>query len=527
MRNILITLLCLCLVSFVPAMADEAETVIVLSDDAVTVNGAPIGEDADAAVYLAHHVETHKDVPKDLKELSNRVVTICEAGVYRISGTASDLQIAIRAAEDDEVRIILDGVDITCRTAPAIVCHSAYDSRTANEYGFTIELAADSVNSVTGSHTTRIKDDDVKFDGAIESLVSLGFEGSGSLNVEADNEGVEVKFGHLTFNGGVFHINACDDPLNVSEDNVGTLTFNDGYLFSSVKPEKDGEGDGMDSNGYIVFNGGAAINLAHPTSQDSGIDSDMGSFINGGLIVGAGNMYDPIDSASEQLFMMLEFSEATDDLVVVTDANDQPVFAYDFPYAYMYIAFSSPELTEGVYHVYLGGEITGEQQDGLYTRIDSYIPGTQMQHGGGTASRGGMTPPDAMGGAPDRPDDMQPGGMNGSMPSSLPNNLDLNQLLENVDLNQLLEGKNLNQLLTGFSPADLFTEEQIREYFGDIDMDSLFDLSDANGRQPFDGMGGMGDPRGLQSSADIATTDFLLSKSNTGFTNISAVVSAK
>ena len=60
--------------------------------------------------------------------------------------------------------------------------------------------------------------------------MSLGFEGSGSLTVEADNEGVEVKYGHMTINGGTFHITAGDDPLNVSEDGVGVLTMNDGYV---------------------------------------------------------------------------------------------------------------------------------------------------------------------------------------------------------------------------------------------------------------------------------------------------------
>ena len=135
----------------------------------------------------------------------------------------------------------------------------------------------------------------------------------------------------MTINGGVFDIQSGDDPLNVSEDGVGVLTMNDGYVYSAVKNLPGGEGDGIDSNGWIIFNGGTAINLAHPSSQDGGIDSDKGSSINGGLIVGAGNMYDAIEADSKQLFMMLEFAESTDDLVVVTDKAGHPVFAYDSP----------------------------------------------------------------------------------------------------------------------------------------------------------------------------------------------------
>ena len=188
-----------------------------------------------------------------------------------------DTQIAVRAGAEDEVRLILDGVDITCRTSSAIAVFSAKEPKAAGQYGVIIELAEGSVNRVTGSHTARIEETDTKLDGAICSLVSLGFEGNGHLTVDADNEGVEVKFGHMTINGGVFDIQSGDDPLNVSEDGVGVLTMNDGYVYSAVKNLPGGEGDGIDSNGWIIFNGGTAINLAHPSSQDGGIDSDMGS----------------------------------------------------------------------------------------------------------------------------------------------------------------------------------------------------------------------------------------------------------
>ena len=387
MKKLVSLLVALCmLLALAATTAEEAETVIVLGET-VTVNGAPITEDPTAPVYMAYVIETHEHVPEDRIGLPNSVVTITTAGTYRISGTADNTQIAVRAGENDKVRLILDGVDITCRTAPAIAIFSGYDPKTPSEYGVVIELADDSYNIVHGSHTRKILDTDTKMDGAVDSLISLGFEGTnGRLDVEADNEGMECKFGHMTINGGIYHINAADDPLNVSEDFVGVLTMNGGYLFSAVRNEAGGEGDGIDSNGYIYFNGGTAINLAHPGSMDGGIDSDMGSYINGGLIVGAGNMYDEVEKDSAQLFMMLEFAESTDDLLVVTDAEGNPVFAYDFPHDYMYICFSTPDLVEGAtYHVYLGGEIVGTQEDGLYTEIVSYVPGRQLHHGAGVA----------------------------------------------------------------------------------------------------------------------------------------------
>lgn len=523
MKKTLLWILCIMLSLNLPVLGEEAETLIMLSDDTITVSGEAIPNDQSCAVYLDSKTETHSDVPAELKDLVNRVITITQPGTYRVSGTATDAQIVIRAAENDRVRLILDGIDITCRTSSAIVGENAYDPRIPGEYGLTIELAEGSVNKVNGSHTKKLADDDIKYDGAIDSLVSLGFEGSGKLIVEADNEGIEVKYGHMTINGGIFEVSSGDDPLNVSEDGVGTLTVNDGYLYSAVRPSEGGEGDGIDSNGYIVFNGGTIINLAHPSSMDSGIDSDMGSSVNGGIVVGAGNMYDPIEDSSEQLFMMLEFGQPTDDLVVVTDANDTPVFAFDFPHSYTYIAFSTPELAEGIYHVYLGGRIEGEQTNGLYTSITSYIPGTIMQHGGGTAQQlgGGMQFP----------------GMNGQQPPEMPEgvqdfdqmlkaweSIDLNEILGDTDLNELLKGKDLNLLLTGFSITDLLNEEQIAEHLGDTYTEAIpmFGGMGRGGRgSGF--RGGFGGPRALESSADIATTDFLLTKTSTGFTAIAAV----
>lgn len=512
-------LLCM-LILLGTAAAQEGETIILLGET-ITVNGEAIS--ADTTVQLEKIIENHADMPDALKELENSIVVISDAGVYRISGAAQDTQILVRAGSEDKVRLILDGVDIACRTAPAIAIESAYDARIAGEYGVTIELADGSKNVITGSHTKAPDDDEfaLEYDGTIGAQVSLGFEGSGSLTIDADNEGIEVARGHLTINGGVFHISACDDPINVSEDGVGTLTVNDGYIYSAVKPLEGGEGDGIDSNGYIVFNGGTVINLAHPNSQDSGIDSDMGSTINGGLIVGAGNMYDPIDENSDQLFMMLEFAEATNQLVVVTDENDLPIFAYDFPHDYMYIAFSAPQLREETYRVYLGGEIEGEQTDGLYTSIVSYIPGTRMQHGEGTAQirRGsGIMPPD------------MPAGMQDAMSyQQALEKLDLNEILQNADLNEILKRLDLNLLLSAYDVTDLLSEEQIKQYFGDIDLNAAAFAPGMGGG--FDrGFGGMGrggfggrfgGPRSLESSAETATIDFILSKDSTGFTNVS------
>ena len=488
-KNIILAAAALALMGTQTAFAAET-TNISLSDDQILVDGKEITETETEKVYLDYKIETHSDVPEELTDLQNRVVTITDAGTYVFSGTATDVQIAVAAEESDEVRVVLNGVDITCRTAAAIQVYTAADPRTEGEYGMTIELAEGSKNVVNGSHTKKTEADNVKHDAAISSSVSLGFEGTGSLTVNGDNEGIEAKYGHLTFNGGNITIHSHDDPLNASEDGVAVVTINDGYINSSVTSDPQYEGDGLDSNGYIKINGGTAINLAHPYSMDSGIDSDCGSFINGGVVVGAGNMYDPIEDASEQLYMLLQFSESTDDLLVVTDKDDHPVFAYDFPHSYTYIAFSTPELEEGIYHVYMGGEIEGVEKDGLYTEITSYTGGTKLHHGGAMVN-GGMRPP--MGG-------MRPEGEMGQRPENFRGELpeDFKEMIQK-------EFENRGEEL----PAD-FMEK----------------LEKGEMPEPPEGMmqGGHGGPREFQSSSDVVTEEFFLSEKTKTFSNVSSVV---
>jgi len=408
--------------------AEETDVVdIVLSDDGITVEGEAASEDPEAPVYVGGEIIYYHD--QDTYESGNpygegtedekhseeeaalhTAVTITKEGSYRISGKLSYGQIVVDLGEDRRndptavVNLILDGVDINCTIAPAVIFYNvyesdeawiAYDNGETEEYsasatqdtsdaGANVIIADGTVNNVSGSHVARIyKDNDqqkkkYKFDGAFYSVQSMNVNGeklgTGVLNIVADNEGLNTEK-HLTINGGKINIQSQDDGINTNEDGVSVTTINGGSLH--ILAGLGSEGDGIDSNGFLVINGGVVISLAKPQS-DSGLDSDNGSYINGGYVVATGSTMDWAESDSKQVTMNLQFatSQNAEEAIIVTDLDKNVVFAYDPEKdessgenyrGYQGAVISSPEFQVGQsYNIYVGGDVYGEEIDGLY-----------------------------------------------------------------------------------------------------------------------------------------------------------------
>ncbi|MGM9549523.1 MAG: carbohydrate-binding domain-containing protein [Faecousia sp.] len=425
----------------------DSQTVIVLSDDGLTVNG---GEETDA-VFTSHDIVYYEN--KTFYESGNpygegstadmhtaeeadahTVVNITAPGAYRLSGTLSAGQIRIDLGEDaasdpDAVaELILDGTDITCTVAPAILfqnvyeCDGDWNAETAQPAvdtaaaGANLILAENSQNSVSGSYVAKVfKDAEgekklVKQDGAIYSYMSMNVYGPGALELSAENEGLDTEL-HLTIHGGDIAIRADNDGINTNEDGVSVTTINGGNLH--IIAGLGAEGDGIDSNGYLVINGGTVVASANPAS-DAGLDSDKGSFVNGGTVIALGSTMDWAESDSEQVTMNLQFAQyqSGGSAIVVTKEGGSVIFAYapsedevmgENIRQYMGAVISCPAFTQGeTYSVFLDGTVTGEETGGVYTFVTAYDGGTQMQYTGTDVGRGGR----GMGGQ--RPDGEMP-----------------------------------------------------------------------------------------------------------------------
>ena len=224
-----------------------------------------------------------------------------------------------------------------------------------------------------------------KASGAISSDVDLYFEGEGYLKVTAKDEGIETK-GNLTFSGGTgdYEIYSQDDCLNTTTaSSSGTtvrndLTINVYSLLAFVDTESD-EGDAIDSNGKLTINGGTIYAFAHPTSGDAGLDSASGTYINGGTVIATGNMVDQISSDSKQDFIYASFSKINaDTLIVIKNQDDKIITAFKTNRSIGNLLYSSENLDYESYKIYTGGDIDGEETNGLYTKINSYTGGEEI-----------------------------------------------------------------------------------------------------------------------------------------------------
>ncbi len=390
---------------------------VILSNDGILVDGKEASVNHKDAVYVGADIifykenqgETYGNGDKEdahsLEEAAQHtVLTISKPGTYEITGSVSKGQIFIdlgKDAEDDpdaKVNLILNNVEITCTVAPSIVVYNAYecgntkkknaafDVDTSNA-GFNLILAKDSINLINGSYVAKIYEDGTteedikngdakkkyKFDGAIESFVSFNIqsEENGKLIVNAEKEGISSHL-HLTIESGEIELNSSNDFINTNEDKVTVRTIHGCSVICNSGFGKDG--DGLDSNGYLVINGGYVFSCANSESMDSGLDSDEGIYINGGIVFGSGNMYDEVKDESEQEFLVLKFDTKIhkEDLIMISDEKDHPIAAFSSYNDYEIVVFSSPDLKKENYRVYKVSSVTGNKKGNIYFDIRDY-----------------------------------------------------------------------------------------------------------------------------------------------------------
>jgi len=191
----------------------------------------------------------------------------------------------------------------------------------------------------------------------------------GDVDVVKAYEGMEAQV--VTINGGKISIFSTDDGINAGggADNSNSqsaqgrkdifktdencvLSVNGGDLYINAA------GDGVDSNGYIYFNGGSTV-VDGPTNNGNGaLDSGLGISIQGGTViaVGSSGMAETLGTNSGICNISVFFSTTQEagTLVEVRSSNGEVTLSHMAAKKFSHLAAGSEALLPGeTYTIYL------------------------------------------------------------------------------------------------------------------------------------------------------------------------------
>lgn len=296
----------------------KGEHLIELADE-VKLDGQTIPEEDVGDVTVSHDIVC---ADGSVSASDHTVVTIRSPGTYRITGTLSLGQIAVDLGDgaasdpDSVVTLVLDGVDVTCTVAPALVFYNVYEGAVTDEgaaaepvYGARIVLADGSENSLSGSH-----DEQHGRDGAIYSEMSMSIDGesadSGEVSVYSDSVGIGCAAA-LSVDGGKTSIQAQGFGVCAAMNSAyASMSVNSGRL--SVNSGLGGEGGGVYSGGGIAINGGGIYVSAGSSDTDCGLAAAGDVLINGGSVIVLGMQQCGVSAKSTQAYIELTPERAID-----------------------------------------------------------------------------------------------------------------------------------------------------------------------------------------------------------------------
>lgn len=216
-------------------------------------------------------------------EVKDNTITIKSEGTYVISGTLTEGQIIVEAADTEKVQLVLNGATIHNSNSAAIYIKSG-------DKVF-ITLEEDTVNTLTDG-TEYVQTDDNTVDGVIFSKADLTLNGTGTLNLTAGYKHGIVSKDDIVVTGGIYNITAVKDAINGKDAvkiKAGTLTLSSdtgngiqsknaddttkGYVYiagGTISVVKCQEG----IEGTVIIIDDGVINI---TASDDGMNAASGS----------------------------------------------------------------------------------------------------------------------------------------------------------------------------------------------------------------------------------------------------------
>lgn len=196
-----------------------------------------------SAEYSKEDSETDWEAESYIDINLTESLTITKAGTYHITGTLDNGCITVNVGDEDKVTLVLDNVNITNTTGPAIYVENADK--------VIITLKEGTTNTLSDSSSYSNYEEDV--DGCIYSKDDLTINGEGSLNVVANYLDGIVSKDDLKITGGTINVTANDDAIRgkdsitIKEANIKINAKGDGFKATNDEEE---------NKGYIIIESG-------------------------------------------------------------------------------------------------------------------------------------------------------------------------------------------------------------------------------------------------------------------------------
>lgn len=195
-----------------------------------------------------------------------------------------------------------------------------------------------------------------------EILISNSYEGveankiliaGGTLDITAADDGINANGGQPGFGWGLFRDNDTQMP---------ELRFTGGDVVVYA------DGDGLDSNGDLIVDGGTIIVNGPDRSGNGALDvgTEIGGkcLVNGGtvLAIGSAGMAETFDEESGQYSFQYSFNSTyrAGDVITISDAGGNVLYQHTAVKSGSSVVFSSPELKERETYILQAGENRAE-----------------------------------------------------------------------------------------------------------------------------------------------------------------------
>ena len=231
---------------------------------------SPITETVSSDTFTDRDLKQEADVSgaEVINAADSQTIEITDAGVYVITGTASECTIKVKAGDEDKVQLVLDNVSITNSDFPAIYVISADKCFITTADGSTNTL------SVTGNFRA---EDDTNTDAVIFSKDDLVLNGLGTLDIiSATGNGITGK-DDIKITGGTYNITSALDSIEAND----LIAVSDGsFTINSSKDGLHAENSDDTAQGVIEISGGSF----EISAKGDGIQGTASVTINGGTL---------------------------------------------------------------------------------------------------------------------------------------------------------------------------------------------------------------------------------------------------